>query len=40
MAALEANDFERFARAMGVDKPGEAYLAAAGQQSTKTPTTF
>jgi hypothetical protein len=29
MAALEGNDFERFARAMGVDQPSRAYLAAA-----------
>jgi hypothetical protein len=29
MAALDAGDPERFARAMGVDQPGEAYLAAA-----------
>ena len=29
MAALEAGDPERFARAMGIDMPSEAYLAAA-----------
>jgi hypothetical protein len=29
MAALEVNDFARFARAMGVAEPSEAYLAAA-----------
>jgi hypothetical protein len=41
MAALEAKDFERFARAMGVDAPSEAYLEAAGRQSIKNvpPTT-
>jgi hypothetical protein len=41
MAALEAKDFERFARAMGVDAPSEAYLEAVGRQSIKNvpPTT-
>jgi hypothetical protein len=29
MAALEAGDADRFARALGVDQPSEAYLAAA-----------
>jgi hypothetical protein len=29
MAALDRGDFERFARAMGIDQPSEAYLAAA-----------
>jgi hypothetical protein len=32
MEALEAGDVERFARAMGVDMPTEAYLAAAASQ--------
>ena len=32
MAALEAGDPERFARAMGIDQPSEAYIAAASVQ--------
>jgi hypothetical protein len=32
MAALEAGDPERFARAMGIDQPNEAYIAAASGQ--------
>ena len=31
MAALNAGDAERFARAMGIDNPSEAYLAAAAR---------
>ena len=34
MAALEAGDPERFARALGIDQPAEAYLAAAAEKGS------
>jgi DNA-binding FadR family transcriptional regulator len=34
MAALDAGDPERFARAMGLDAPSDAYLAAAGAEGS------
>jgi hypothetical protein len=36
MAALKANDFARFARAMGVAQPSEAYLKAAASLAVPT----